>query len=892
MIINFKNSYLFIHIPKCAGESITELLTSDLNRGVKFLGKHDYLQKALHVMEEKINSFTTFSVVRNPFHQVVSFYEHLRKPLYIPVAQLRNQYPGYQGFLAPRATCKLAMKLDFKRWVKEVYVKRKEYHKWHGNQLNWLVDDDNILRVDKILRFEYLHEDFLKLQKELGIKGDLPLKNKSRQVNYADYYNAETRDIVYEEFSKTIELFGYSLESHSGDPEKLSREFKLVSKIDSPATQQQQNLENYPQSLNYYELGMLLIYKRDWKAALSWYEKALSLEKKTDTDSQVTNYLLLGESLVKNGKLKEVIDCYHRVFQKDIQNLEFYYQFSIHLSQAGLISQAVTFFKDLPKPQFPQHHNLSKNRNKTNSIYESIWNSLHENNSEDFNLQIELDALELESGKIQNYFSEKKYLKILQIDKLSLKELGFLENIGISLEYVKLMKLENHHLENIYINCFESSNNRLQTRTSNVRKHHLKKKTGGYKYQAVEFTQSLVEFGYMYAVCPLSGRVVRSNTSFYMGNLNLIYRFQGEEVFYIIVNDFIGLKSALYISKLNVYIAFGKVVEKLENTIYKFQSYVVSNWKYVKNYLGNFNRSLVELYGIIKNLGHFFWQDITGIYYLYEQNLLEKIDYFCGGDNQYLDLLSIFPEIPENKVLNISEMSAEEKFRYMLKNNCFCLRITDNFIKQNVGNRIIKAGYNLCAQYFLEEVKQAKENCNLLLWINVRSHNKIWLEQDKNYAKIVDNLKNEFSHLSMGVVFDGTPDASDLVKSIIEQTKSKVNFYNTTLDIKLYESIVFAHYIDAYIAVVGSGLVITSWLTDKPGVAHGDRAHLGQKCFWSEVKEFGIEPTFLNNQEVKQSHKKVYGNYQVNWQTIYRKIFKIIKKIEKEKLTGPNTNQK
>ena len=890
MIINFKNSYLFIHIPKCAGESITELLTSDLNRSVQFLGKHDYLKKALYVMEEKINHFTTFSIVRNPFHQVVSFYEHLRKPLYMSVAQLRNQYPGYKGFLAPKATCELAMKLDFKDWVKEVYVKRKGYHKWHGNQLNWLVDDHQIFRVDKILRFEFLNEDFLKLQKELGIIGKLPLKNKSRQVNYADYYDVETRDIVYEEFGKTIELFEYNLELKNEEQEKLPRESQFVSKIDSLAIQPQQSLlEHYPKHLNHYELGMFLIYKQDWEAAFSWYEETLSLEKKLYKKNKVPSHLLLGESLVKNGKLKEVIDCYHRVFQKDIQNLEFYYQFSIHLSQAGLISEAVTFFKDLPKPQFPKNLKLSQHESVTNSIYEYIWDSWHQTNSEDFNLQIELDTQELESGKVQNYFHQK-YLKFLAIDELHPEDLDFLENCGILLEYVKLIRLENHYLENIYINCSESSNERLKTRTNNVKKCHLKKKRAGYKYQAVEFTQSLVEFGYMYTVCPLSGRIVRSNTSFYLGKWSIIYRFQGEEVFYIIVNDFIGSKAALYIPKLNVCIAFGKAVKNIDHQIYKFQSYVVSNWKYVQNYLRNFNRSLVELYGTIGNLGHFFWQDITGIYYLYEQNLLEKIDYFCGGKSQYLNLLSIFPEIPEKKILDISEMSEEEQFRFMLKNNFFCLRITDNFIKQNVGNRIAQAAYNLCDQEFIEEVKKVKENYNLLLWINVRSNNKIWQEQDKNYAKIIDKLREEFYHLSMAVVFDGTPDASDIVKSIIEQTKSKVSFYNITLDIKLYESIVWARYIDAYIAVVGSGLVITSWLTDKPGVAHGDHAHLGQQCFWSAVKESGIEPRFLNHQEVTQLQRGVYRNYKVNWQIIYKKIFNILKKIEKEKLTAKDKN--
>lgn len=652
---------------------------------------------------------------------------------------------------------------------------------------------------------------------------------------------------------------------------------------DTKLTLELQNLLRNLKCSTAYERGMLFVKEQNWDRGISSYQELLKLQPWQE--NKVKDYLNLGTILVKAGKLQEIIESYHQVFNKNLKKLEFYYQFSIHLSQAGLISEAVTFFKHLPSPQFPKKPKRSKSKNATNSAYEYIWNSLHETNSEDLNLQVELDALELESGKIKDYFSQKD-LKTLAIDELHPKDRDFLENCGILWEYVKSIGLENHYLENIYINCFDNSNDRLQTRTNNVKKQHLKKKTEGYKYQAVEFTQSLVEFGYMYAVCPLSGRVVRSNTSFYLGKWSLMYRFKGQEIFYIIVNDFIGSKTALYIPKLNVCIAFAKAlkkVEKMGKTISTFQSYVVSNWKTVQSYLNSSNRSLTEIYGTIKNLGHFFWQDITGIYYLHEQNLLEKIDYFCGGDNQYLNLLSIFPEIPEKKILDISKMSEEEQFRFVLKNNFFCLRITDNFIKQNVGNRIIRAADNLCSQEFIEEVKKVKEHYDLLLWINVRSHNKVWVEQDRNYAKIIDKLSDDFSHLSMAVVFDGTPDANEIVKSIVKKTKSKVGFYNQSLKLKLYESITWSKNIDAYIAVVGSGLVITSWLTDKPGVAHGDSAHLGQECFWSEVKESGIEPTFLSYLDVKQSQKKAYNNYQVNWRIIYQKLLKIIKKIEKNK---------
>lgn len=217
MIINFQESYLFVHIPKCAGESMKELLISSENKGVNFLKKHDYLSAALDVMGGKINDFTTFTVVRNPFSQVVSFYEHLRKPLYIPKAKLKQQYRAFQESLSPRQTAKLAMELDFKSWVKQIYVTRKPYHEWHGDQLNWLVDKHNILRVDRVLKFESLNEDLAKLQEELGIKGTLPHKNKSKTLNYQEYYDEETQEIIEREFNPTLKLFDYKFEENKAN---------------------------------------------------------------------------------------------------------------------------------------------------------------------------------------------------------------------------------------------------------------------------------------------------------------------------------------------------------------------------------------------------------------------------------------------------------------------------------------------------------------------------------------------------------------------------------------------------------------------------------------------------------------------------------------------------
>jgi hypothetical protein len=86
MVIGFRRRFLFVHVPRCAGESITERLLDPANGGGQFLRKHSRYAEAEQVMADEIHRFIAFAVVRNPYDQAVSFYEHLRKPLYMDAA--------------------------------------------------------------------------------------------------------------------------------------------------------------------------------------------------------------------------------------------------------------------------------------------------------------------------------------------------------------------------------------------------------------------------------------------------------------------------------------------------------------------------------------------------------------------------------------------------------------------------------------------------------------------------------------------------------------------------------------------------------------------------------------------------------------------------------------
>lgn len=216
MVLGFRKKFLFIHIPKCAGDSMRELLLSPENNGVRFLGKHAGYRAAEKAMEGEIERFTVFAVVRNPFDQAVSFYKHLRKPLHMSAAEIDQRYPGWDGKLLPLWASELAMRVEFPEFVRQVYSvaddSRDQAH-WFRDSLNWLVSSKGNVAVNRVLRFENLRADFSKLADELGLVGALPFLGASfptrSEGDYREHYDDEARRIIEERFGPTLQEFGY-----------------------------------------------------------------------------------------------------------------------------------------------------------------------------------------------------------------------------------------------------------------------------------------------------------------------------------------------------------------------------------------------------------------------------------------------------------------------------------------------------------------------------------------------------------------------------------------------------------------------------------------------------------------------------------------------------------
>ena len=200
---------LFIWIPKTAGTSIYEAMSSSLNmkRYLKLplaqksftnLGSNtfghisvDYLLNHGIIKNKYYNNAFKFCISRNPYDRFVSLFYYMKR---------HNRIPSDFKMI------------DFIRCIQDGIVPVGGYNFEGLSQCNKQVDWILNIQVDEVFKFENLSEDILKLNKRTGKKINLLHKNKSKQriLDYIDELDQETIKLINKYYDEDFERFSYS----------------------------------------------------------------------------------------------------------------------------------------------------------------------------------------------------------------------------------------------------------------------------------------------------------------------------------------------------------------------------------------------------------------------------------------------------------------------------------------------------------------------------------------------------------------------------------------------------------------------------------------------------------------------------------------------------------
>jgi tetratricopeptide (TPR) repeat protein len=191
MLVSLSNEFLFIHIPKTAGTSVTSALKEYDDLKLAGHHKHRSLQEARCILgANKFNTLFSFAIVRNPWDWMVSLYlYYLRKGVDNPDVHRECRGQGFDYFV-------------------DYY---SENLKW--KQTDWLrLPGNHGLAISSVLRFETLSADFTDLCEKLRISSiSLNQENSSgSSIHYSAFYNSTTLRKVSCLLKEDIYRFGYS----------------------------------------------------------------------------------------------------------------------------------------------------------------------------------------------------------------------------------------------------------------------------------------------------------------------------------------------------------------------------------------------------------------------------------------------------------------------------------------------------------------------------------------------------------------------------------------------------------------------------------------------------------------------------------------------------------
>jgi len=205
MIICETKKFVFIHIPKNSGTSMTKELqktykNTQLLINVERYGVNIGIDK-MHLYYDVIDKFISknilcnyfkFCIIRNPYNKLYSAWNFIKK---------RHGYNDVNDFIK--------YKLD------EEFIYGKEFipgdaRVHYRPQFTFVYNNDDNIFVDFVIRYENLNEDICKMNEKYDL--NVPLyENENIKKSYINFLNKESITKINYLYKKDFELFNYEM---------------------------------------------------------------------------------------------------------------------------------------------------------------------------------------------------------------------------------------------------------------------------------------------------------------------------------------------------------------------------------------------------------------------------------------------------------------------------------------------------------------------------------------------------------------------------------------------------------------------------------------------------------------------------------------------------------
>ena len=226
-MISHKHKFIHIHIPKCAGTTIEKVFghfdghtgrNGQDHRSIRMIQQpwltrnsissisnfRELIRRARHksinktnfnnhqqVTREQFETYFKFTIVRNPYSRIVSWYRSL----------IRDQV--LLNYL--KISSDIELKDYLKKFLHKSYMLKQ--------QVYWLQNFDGKIDLDYIGKFENLESVFHKISKKFSLKNfHFPHEKKSNKIDYRKYYDDEIIDLVTKYYKDDLKTFDYKFD--------------------------------------------------------------------------------------------------------------------------------------------------------------------------------------------------------------------------------------------------------------------------------------------------------------------------------------------------------------------------------------------------------------------------------------------------------------------------------------------------------------------------------------------------------------------------------------------------------------------------------------------------------------------------------------------------------
>lgn len=196
-IISHKYKIIFIHIPKCGGTSIRNVILQNDPNAIS-LPHTSYVSLCKNYSNE-VNTYLIFTTVRNTYSRLVSQWFYIKKLNEENIIHIPPSFKLFKPFVD----------YEFKQIMKEDLFKgeiKVSMLRWIEDENNNVNNNINIIELDENLE-NNINTLFKNQNVNLIVK--IPRLNTTNHNNYQKYYDMETINLVKKIHKEEIEYFNY-----------------------------------------------------------------------------------------------------------------------------------------------------------------------------------------------------------------------------------------------------------------------------------------------------------------------------------------------------------------------------------------------------------------------------------------------------------------------------------------------------------------------------------------------------------------------------------------------------------------------------------------------------------------------------------------------------------